>query len=149
MKIKINWGTAIVIVIVLFIGTIALRIFLTFQYELNLVEKDYYPKEVEHQKHIEKVNNTASLQEKIVISEDSDNFTFKFPNSTKNQKIKGVIVFYRPSDTGKDLKFDINQNVNRVQIISKKDLIKGKYIIKIDWEMRDAGYYQEQEIMIK
>ncbi|MCK5078307.1 MAG: FixH family protein, partial [Bacteroidales bacterium] len=46
MKIKINWGTGILIFLVIFFIAIFSFVYFSFQLQINLVEDDYYPKEI-------------------------------------------------------------------------------------------------------
>ena len=60
MKIKINWGTGIVIAIVLFIAFILSFVYKTIfmeEYEHHLVSEDYYKDELHYQEEIDKLNN--------------------------------------------------------------------------------------------
>jgi len=149
MKIKINWGVGIALFFVLFIFSVFFRIWLSYQQDLNLVTPSYYPKEVKHQQQIEKVNNTNSLAEKISIAQFQDSIVVLFPKYFENKAITGTISLYRPSDSKADKFFPITLNAQLSQVLKANNLLKGKYIIQIDWLCNEKGYYQEQDIFIK
>jgi hypothetical protein len=96
MRIKWNWGTK------LFIFTAAFMLFLITFFILmsmqttNLVEKDYYPKALEYQQHIQKNNNTKLLEEKVQIEYRGEYIEFKFQSFFIPDSIKGDIILYRP-----------------------------------------------------
>ncbi len=149
MKFKFHWGWAIVLVFIIFIGTIVFRIWLSNKGVMELVTSDYYPKEVEHQKHITKVQNATLLAEKISVITNSDSVIVSFPKLFDYQKLSGKINFYRPSDSQKDISFKIGANSKNLQLFSTRNLLVGKYIVQIEWQYNGIEYYQEQDIFVK
>jgi len=66
MKIKINWGTGIVIAMVLFMAFIlqyVYRVSVYEKYDHHLVADDYYKDELNYQKQIDKESNANNLKE--------------------------------------------------------------------------------------
>lgn len=148
MKIKINWGTGIIIVIALFLISVFVRIYISYQHDINLVTPDYYPQELKYEQHIQKEANTSHLAEKIIINYTEKEITVTFPRIINNKDIKGEIVFYRPSDYQYDLSYAILLDDKRQQVFSTDSMINGKYIVQIDWRMDTLELYQEEEIVI-
>ncbi|MFC2114524.1 FixH family protein [Bacteroidota bacterium] len=149
MGIKINWGTAIIIVILLFFGTIALRIYISYQNEISLVDEDYYVRELNYQQHIEKERNTSSLKEKPQIELSQKTLSIHFPIYFNFQKIEGSIFLYRPSDPARDRHFTISLDSNLAQLVHIDNLIKGVYEVKIDWIADGIPYYFKQDIFAR
>jgi len=145
-KIRINWGLGLVITMVIFVFTLIIRIYISFQHKVNLVTPDYYPKEKTHYSLMLKQKNTNELKQKITINQTENYLNIIFPNFTKKQDIEGTILFYRPSDCEDDRKFIIELNDNEIQTFDIALFKKGKYILKIDWTFRKIGYFQEIEI---
>ena len=58
-KIKWNWGTKLVIAIILFMGFIFVLVYLSTQNTIDLVERDYYPKGLKYQNRIEEIKNAS------------------------------------------------------------------------------------------
>jgi len=144
MKIRFNWGTGIFIVIVLiFSGVIAFFIY-SSNLDINLVESNYYEKELVYEQRISKMRNANSLDEKIRIEHAAEQIVFHYPDTVKISGIEGQIWFYRPSDETRDFTVPISVNDSLMQFVSKEYLIPGKYIIKIEWEMNGVPYYQEE-----
>jgi len=149
MRIKWNWGTK------LFIFTAAFMLFLITFFILmsmqttNLVEKDYYPKALEYQQHIQKNNNTKLLEEKVQIENRGEYIEFKFQSFFTPDSLSGNIVLYRPSGSENDIKIPIQANSAGLQYFPVKDLIKGNYIVKIEYYYEDKGYYQEYPVFVK
>ena len=146
---KFNWGTGILIFIILFVSGIGLLVYISFQQKINLVYEDYYPKEIVHQEMIEKVKNTSRLTAKINITCGDDSIEVAFPDIFRYDKVTGSILLYRPSDFEKDLTFPIKLSETGAQNISVSGLLKGRYIVKVDWSYNDTGYYYEHSIHVK
>ena len=142
MKIKINWGTGIVIAIVLFMIFILSFVYKTIaidKYEHHLVSEDYYKDELYYQKEIDKLNNASKLAENITISNSEKGITISFPQDKDFNKINGTIYFMRRSNIKLDFEKEIKLSDHFI-IIPDSLLVSGKWIIKIDWQYNDEEY---------
>jgi hypothetical protein len=141
MKIKFNWGTGIVIAIVLFMTFILSFVYrsLTQEYTHELVSEDYYKDELHYQQDIDKLNNALKLSENIKLTNSNKGIIIHFPEDKDYKKISGVISFQRYSN----IKLDFEQDIvlkNHTILIPDSKLILGKWIIKIDWKYEEEGY---------
>ncbi|RLD31593.1 MAG: hypothetical protein DRI97_13045 [Bacteroidetes bacterium] len=145
---KINWGTGILIFIILFlIAIISFVIFANTQ-KVKLVEEDYYPKELNFDSQMEKQANAEALTEKVSIGLSADSLIFiRFPEFFDQKQVKGSILIYRPSDDKEDIYYEIALDSNSSQILPAGELLPGKYIIKLDWTAAGVKYFQEQVII--
>jgi hypothetical protein len=146
---KWNWGTKILISMVIFMLFLTVFFILMSRQTFYLVEKDYYPKGLEYQEKIDKVENAKQLKEKILLENKDNHLIFTFPSVFVPDEVKGNIVLYRPSDGTRDITMPIqldslNQHIFRVQ-----DILKGKYIAKIDYKFNNKEFYQEENVFIK
>ena len=145
-KTKFNWGWGIFIVLMLFFGTIIFRIILSLGIEDDVITKDYYHKELNYEKEIQKQKNTNQLAEKISIYQTGNFVIITFPKFFNYNTIKGNVQFYCPSKTSKDLLFKIEPDSNNVQKFSISNFSEKRYQIKIDWTSDSISYYQEFNI---
>jgi hypothetical protein len=149
MKMKFNWGTGIFIVIVLFLlVVIAFFIFIN-TLDINLVEDNYYEKELVYQERIEKINNTASLTGKINISIEPGILIIQFPAIDSTFSPSGSVLLYRPSDPKKDLTLPLHLDNSLRQIVDISSINKGKWIVKLEWEMGGKAYYFEEGLILQ
>ncbi|NQW36044.1 MAG: FixH family protein [Flavobacteriales bacterium] len=142
MKIKINWGTAIVIVMAVFMVFILQYVYRASvydKYEHHLVADDYYKDELNYQEQIDKEENANKLIENVKIIKSELGLNIVFPKEFEASKISGDIKFLRPSNVKLDFKEDIKLTDNTF-FISNKDLVAGKYNISIDWRYNTKGY---------
>ena len=141
---KINWGTGIVISIVLFMIFILFFVYksLTPEYSHELVSEDYYKDELHYQKEIDKLNNAVKLESKISLKNSEKGIIIQFPDSLNYQDVKGNISFQRYSNSVLDFSKNIDLTSNKI-VIPDSILVTGKWIIKIDWN------YKGEEFLFK
>lgn len=147
-KSKFNWGTGILISIIIFmIITLATMIFLMNQ-DVDLVESDYYAKGIDHQKQIDRVNRTNLMEDSSLIKLEGDYLRLFFPKNYKLKKVSGTIQFYRPSDSKKDITLPISLDTVAQQVIPVKLLEKGYWKVKLNWTADEVEYYKESSFVI-
>ncbi|MCF6212814.1 MAG: FixH family protein [Flavobacteriaceae bacterium] len=142
MKLKINWGTGIVIAMVLFMIFIlqfVYRISVYDKYDHHLVADDYYKDELNYQEQIDKEESANKLIENVKIIKTDLGLNIVFPKEFESGKISGEIKFLRPSNIKLDLKKKIELLTNTF-FISSKELVSGKYNIIVDWQYDAKGY---------
>lgn len=148
MKIKWNWGTGLFIGASLFILMIAVFAYFMFKQNFDLVEKDYYPKALVYQQRIDKLNNTAQLEEKIRVEKLGSLVIIRFPSVFKPDSTSGTVQFYRPSGVSGDVNIPIQLDASGIMSYPISRLMKGKYMVKIDYNFRNKGYYQEEALFV-
>jgi len=149
MKIKWNWGTKLLLAMILFMLLLLTFMVLSIKQSYYLVEKDYYPRALEYQQKLDKINNVKSLGEKVLIENLGEHILFTFQHQFIPGEITGDIVFYRPSDGRMDKTFTIQPDTAGLQLCNVRSMPKGKYIVKLDYEVGGTGYYQEETLFLK
>lgn len=145
---KINWGTGIVIALIVMISGMIFLVSIAVRQDYDLVDNDYYQKSVNYQQHIEKVRNTAALAEKIQFNQSANTLKITFPNLGDIQEYAGEIHFYSPVAEKRDLTLKVKPDSGFSQTINLGNLEKGRYQVKIDWSVGKVSYYQEEEIAV-
>jgi len=146
---KLNWGYSILIVIFVFVIGMGFLVYISFQQKINLVHKDYYPLEIEHQKMIDKEDNLRNLDLKLSVKVVDENIRIGYPVYFLNGDINGEILLFRPSDYEEDKTINIEIDTTGIQLISTSSLLKGRYLLKVDWTHSGTEYYQEEQIYIR
>lgn len=144
---KFTWGTGILLVIIIFLIAIISFVFFSRTQKVNLVEEDYYPKELNFDTQIEKQSNTEALTEKIRFTVSDSVIVVDFPAFVEEEMVEGTIQVYRPSDFEEDLLYTIELDSGGMQYIPTEGLLPGRYIIKVDWSFDGKEYYQEKAII--
>ena len=147
-KSKFNWGTGILITIIVFmIITIGTVVFLMNQ-DVDLVASDYYNLGIQHQDQIDRVNRTNSMDEAVQINSENGFVRLIFPKSFAQKNFKGTVQFYRPSDSKKDFSLPITIDTSAQQIVSTQSLDKGYWTVKLNWTQDSIEYYKESSFVI-
>ncbi|MFA3782302.1 FixH family protein [Melioribacteraceae bacterium 4301-Me] len=145
---KISWGVKITIVYGLFVLFIVTLVIIFMNQKVDLVDDDYYPKEIVYQQQINKIQRTQKLPEHVSIDTKLKGIEIKFPASYNPADISGKINFYRPSDKTKDFTINLSLNQNCQQLIPSDNLEKGLWKVKIEWNHLGTSYYNESTIMV-
>ncbi len=144
---KLSWGTKLAMFASLYvIGILVFVVFSTTQ-DINLISKDYYPQGIDFQTKIDKIKNTQTLKEKVVVVQEGGNIKVQFPENMQTD-VTGRVIFYRPSNSDKDLRSDINLDASGLQVFKVDKFVNGRYAIQIDWTHKDKSYYQEEAIYL-
>ncbi len=140
---KINWGTGITIALVafmLFILSFVYKTFTNSKYDHHIVSKTYYNDELNYQKEIDAEQNLENLSSKIVLKNTDKGVEIIFPEEFKDKKLEGTIDFQRSANEKLDFNIPIKVTDNK-QFIPDDKLVKGIYIVKINWKT-DGKTYQ-------
>lgn len=146
MIMKFNWGTGILLTIILFILAVVGFYIYSSNLDINLVEENYYEKELAYQQKIDRIKNTGQLPEPVIVKLEKKQLILDFPQIFNGKEIDGNILFYRPSDPNKDFTVALQLNDSVSQAIDASRLDPGRYVIKIDWIVDGKAYYYEEEI---
>ena len=144
------WGKGIFILYSGFVLFILAIVFFSTMQDFQLVEKNYYQKELQYQNRIEQTQNHLNLEKKPVwvINQVEKVLTLKFPSEFMTEGVSGTALFFRPSDQSNDINVKLEPDASGLQIIPIDKLIKGKWILKINWASGDNTYYFEDMFVL-
>jgi hypothetical protein len=144
-----NWGHKIT----LFYGSfvvfmITLVTLCVKQKDIFLVSDDYYKKEIAYQSEIIKNRNTNALSSAVGVEyiKQSNEVKLVFPDEVKGSI--GKIQFYRPSDAKQDFTVDLAVQNSTIQNIPTKNLSRGLWVVKIEWQKDGKEFLKEEKISI-
>ncbi len=145
---KINWGTAIVLAFIGFIGFIlffVVRMSIDNRANHDLVTEEYYKAELEYQNEIDAATN-ATNKEQLIIEKTLQGLVLTFPTDYSPEKVTGKVSLYRPSN--KHLDFDLPISLSNAHLlIPDKRLLDGRWNIKVDWQYDGKSYLYKKEIV--
>ncbi len=148
MRFKFNWGHGIflsLVFFVLFIGSFVYKTLFVSAYDHPLVSKEYYKEEVAYQDEIDRLNNANELKTNIRTQKNAKGISIFFPPETDYKKIHAHIKLQRTNN----LNFDIEKEIvldSLTYLISDKELIKGRYVLKLNWEYEGIPYQYREKI---
>ncbi len=147
-KSKFNWGTGILIAIIIFMAITVTTVIFLMNQKVDLVTDNYYAKEIKYQQQIDRMNRTNELGDGVAINSETNYVRIVFPKSSNEKNIKGTIQFYRPSDSAKDFTLPLILDSSYQQLVPAKILEKGYWRIKLDWTQDSLDYYKESSFVI-
>ena len=146
---KLNWGTGITIVIILFlVVTVGQVLVIHYVVDYDLVVEEYYDAEIKYQVQIDKIKRANNLPEQLQIKFVGNSIEFKFPLLFEPQSISGIINYYKPSNDLLDKFQEIKLNKENKMFLKTKELLTGLWKIKVDWAANDVQYYNEKIMMV-
>lgn len=148
MGFKFNWGHGIflsLVFFVLFIGSFVYKTLFVSAYNHPLVSKEYYKEEVAYQDEIDRLNNANKLKDNVKVQKSSKGIFLVFPPETDYNKIHAFLKLQRTNNADFDIEKEIVLD-SSTYLIPYKDLVKGRYALKLNWEYKDIPYQYREKI---
>ncbi len=137
-----NWGYKILIVFVLFGGMIGYMVYRSFNTNFELVESDYYSKELRYQQVIDGTHRANALTGDVEFSQNGKQVTMRLPGDTAARTVTGNALFYCAYDATRD------KNVNLTSLTESMDVLPGNYTVKVTWNQEGKDYYAEKKLTV-
>lgn len=145
---KINWGTAIVLVFIAFISFIlffVVRMSMDNRANHDLVTEEYYKAELGYQDEIDAENNANNNLVQLKTKKAPEGLFIQFPEKLDFKKITGKVSLYRPSN--KHLDFDLDLQLSTtLLLIPDKILLDGRWDIKVLWQYGGEEYLHKEKL---
>ena len=145
---KFNWGTGILIFLILFLLACAAFIIFAMRQDVNLVHKDYYEKGVDYTDKMNVDARSTQFGDKIQIDYTNEYLLIRFEESLAANIDSGKVLLYRPSNSKQDVLFPIIFSENIIKI-PKENLISGRYILKLSWYSEGLKYDIDKPVNIE
>ncbi|RMF23875.1 MAG: hypothetical protein D6765_12475 [Bacteroidetes bacterium] len=145
---KFNWGTGIFLFYSFFVAALAFQVYKSTQYDRTLVVEDYYAQDLQYQSHLDKLQNSADLPEKVRIELErpADRLTIQFPENLPGPT--GTVSLYRPDDKNLDLQLPLKVDDHNRMTLPTAPLKPGKWKVQVDWQSDGVPYFDEKVIFI-
>jgi hypothetical protein len=144
---KFNWGTGILIFLILFLLAAAAFIIFAMRQDVNLVHKDYYEKGVDYTDQMNVITRSQPFSEKIKVQQDENGLLIAMDSALATTIDSGKVLLYRPSGSNQDLEILIEKPVGNI-FISADKLIGGRYILKAQWFTGGTRYETDQTVIV-
>ncbi|MCR6721988.1 MAG: FixH family protein [Chitinophagaceae bacterium] len=143
-----NWGYKLLCTFIVFIGGMGFLVYRSMSTEFQLVEKEYYKKELNYQTVIDGQHKANSLSMPVKVTSKDAEVVLEMPSELKGAVISGRVWFYCANDASKDKLFDMSVDSNGQQVFAAGLLRPGKYLAKLEWKADDVSYYTEIPVEI-
>lgn len=148
MRVKFNWGTGVVIFLLLFLAAIITFVVFAFHQDVNMVHQDYYEKGVDHTATMNMNHRSAAYASLISVETLADSVIIVFPPEMNGAIQQGEVLFFRPSDHTRDTSFPLLLSGTTMKV-TRKNLIPGRYIVKLTWTTAGMEFEVDKTIIIK
>lgn len=144
---KFNWGTWILVILILFL--IACAVFITFamRQDVNLVHKDYYEKGVDYSEQMHINARSQQFKSDFKVTNQKDFLEVNIEESLSAKIDSGKVLMFRPSNSKQDILYDLNAKSNIVNL-PKENLVSGRYILKVSWYSEGLKYEIDQDVNV-
>lgn len=144
---KFNWGTGILIFLILFLLACGLFIGFAMRQDVSLVHEDYYEKGADHNQQMLVDARSVQFQNDIGTQLNQGVLQINIEQSLASKMDSARFHLYRPSDRN----YDIQQSFEAMQsplLIPGEELVSGRYILKVYWSSGGLNYEIEQTVFI-
>lgn len=116
--------------------------------KVDLVTDNYYEKTLVYQNQIDEAERSREFDKEIKLEYSDSQLKFIFPDSVVKVMSDGEFYFYRPSDSKKDFKAQLQTDKNGEQLFDVSKIAKGYWKIQMKWLMNGESYSVERTVMI-
>lgn len=143
-----NWGVRIVIAFGAGVAFILFLVWKTMQVDIEMVESNYYEKEMAFNGKLQATANAKALSMPVTLEKNNGQIKLVIDSSTAAAITSAEVHFYNPASEKSDKKVGIAASQSGVYLFSTSDFDKGKYIAKISFTSAGKNYYTEETIFI-
>ena len=133
------------LVFIVFAGLMAVMVYKSMNQHIELVSADYYKDELRYQEKIDGANNAGKISH-VLIKPTAEAVSIALPEEIKGLAVTGEILFYCPSQSIADRKFELIVNDDGVMTIDRNKLANVAYLVKLNWQTGNEKYYTEQRL---
>jgi len=144
-----NWGYKILVTIVVFILLMSGMVAVAYRQSNELIDNDYYNKEIEYQNLIDAARRLDSVNKDTLIFQDKNFIVLKIPEILIRGFEKGTLEFLKISDEKRDLSVAFSPDNYGFYKMPRHDNLMGAYRIRILWTTSGKMFYREQNIVIE
>ena len=144
-----NWGHKLTVVIGIFILAMLSMVYLAFQQTNDMVDTNYYDKELKYQLKIDAAQNLNAASTGVLVTQFEKNVKILLPKNLTKNFANGKLEFLKSDDKKRDLNLSFQPDTAGQFIIDGKRFVRGLYKVRLQWESEDKSYYREQDLMLE
>lgn len=148
---KSLWPYGIIGVYVVFIAALAAYVTFALSNDVELVTKDYYQQEIQHDAHMKRIKRTQALGNKVNVhlDEASQSLVLKLPPTHLTDKFEGTVQFYFPADATQDQFIPLAIEQDGTQKFHSLGLKSGLWRMKVSWESGSNEFHFEKDLNVQ
>lgn len=144
-----NWGNKLLVTFLVFGSGMGYLVYRSMSTNFELVEKDYYKTELQHQSTIDATNRFHALRTDVKLVQNEEGIRIELPVNETGTVTEGSVWFYCAYQAALDRKFQLEAEDNGVLIIPRGELAPVNYTVKMDWKAGGQAFYTEKQVSIR
>ena len=145
---KFNWGTGILIFLILFLSASAVFIFFAMRQDVNLVHEDYYEQGVDYSAQMDVDARSVEYKNAFTTYTEDESLVLDFKTSLTLSIDSGSVLLFRPSNSSLDFNMPFGKMESSLKIPGS-NLVTGRYILKLSWYSKGLLYEIDETIYIE
>lgn len=137
-----------IIILVVFVIGISAMVFIAMQQTNEMMDDNYYEKEMKYQGIIDAKKNILALNDSVQVTVKDSFIQIRLPLPAIKDLQEGFIEFLRPSDQSKDKSVTLKVDSSGLQFLRRTDFVKGLYRIRAKWNSNGISYYDERDVIL-
>ena len=142
-----NWGKGLFTAITIFIIAVLCVVGYLLSLNFDMVSNDHYQKAVTYQQQINREQHARTMEKPVEIKLVGGKIEIQFPEKMALHQPAGSITLYRPDNSSLDQKLKLSLNEG-AQHIDVRNLKRGKWLVKLNWQTENRQYFKEKNIFI-
>lgn len=144
-----SWKYRIILVLSLFVIGIVAMVFIASKQTVEMVDADYYEKELKYQGVIDAQQNLLAVGDSVLVKDSGGLIMVHIPVNATGNISEGYLEFLRSSDKKMDTTFPIRVNLQGIQYLQKAAFTKGYYKLRAKWVNSGSTYYDERNVFFQ
>lgn len=146
-----RWGWAVAALTVGFVLFLVVLVMFASRQSYDLVETDYYDRELAYQDRLDQLNRADSLGIKPTVAYQAGSGTLlvSYAGQPDLSAGPGSILLYRPSNARWDRVLEFSPDSSGQQSIEVGRLIRGLWRVQFEWRVDGKGLYSEQTLIVE
>lgn len=144
---KFDWGTGILIFLILFLAAAAIFIGFAMRQDVSLVHEDYYERGVTHTEQMKVDARSAVYTDSLKIYFENESMVVEFKGMPEMKVDSGRVFLYRPSGSTMDMNIPFDFSSGTLTIPGS-DIYRGRYILKLSWYAEGLKYEIDRAVSV-
>jgi hypothetical protein len=143
-----NWGYRILTAFLLGVAFIMFFVISSMRMNTDMVEADYYSKELKHEGHMRATANMAEYSVAMKLQTAAGRVILALDTTLARSMENGEVHFYCAADARADRKYALKPSETGMYSFERSALIGGKYTVKISFESKGIPFYKEEVLYL-
>ena len=139
MKLKFNWGHALILFFALFFAWVLFFVLFALRQNNDLVSDDYYQKGAKYSDQMSVDKRSVPYQDSIQVQTEGNQVKIVICQTMASAGDSLQVLFFRSSDKEKDVQFSFSKT-ERSLFLDKGRLSHGRYQVFLQWSHGGEQY---------